>query len=744
MTETNLINDLSKKNRYDVLPWIEKYRPSSFDEIISHKTVIDVLRKTIEDNRLQHLLFHGPPGTGKCLASGTPVIMYDGSVKPVENIKENELLMGDDNTPRRVLSTTSGEDIMYRIIQGKGDDYVVNGEHIISLRLSVPFQEKWLEKENRYKLMWYENHLLKQKSFTVQIEDKRNNINNFPAKEDAYTALKNYKQYLIDNNIANKKGDICDIEIKDYIARSTDWKHAYKGFKCERITCWPKRDVKWDPYMLGYWLGDGTSESSRITSQDSTVLKYFGTEVSKSGLSLTYESKYDYNISTNIQRNKKGSNPFRNALKFYNLLNNKHVPIDYKVNDTETRLQLLAGFLDADGHLSESNNFEFYQKSKVLFDDIVFVARSLGLMVSVGKSKIIDNVEYYKANIYGKGIEDIPVKIPRKVADEYQHYKDALVYEINVKKLSRGKYYGFEIDGNKRFLLGDFTVTHNTSMIMACAKELYGDKMDLMMLNINASEERGIEVVRGRIQQFVNAKIIHSEKSKSIFKLVILDEADAMTADAQAMLRKVIENYSYCTRFCLICNYIKKITPALQSRCACYRFPPLKPEDIKKKILSVAKLENVNITEKGIDTIIKRSKGDMRRVLNILQSTSMSYDIITDVVVNRCIGYPNADDIRIILDSLVNDNFETSYKTISEIKIKNSYSLQDIVTEISYELIAFSENPKTNKYKKLDPFRVISILKTLSQIEYNLTTCVTESLQLSALVGAFKISNSNY
>jgi replication factor C subunit 3/5 len=276
---------------------------------------------------------------------------------------------------------------------------------------------------------------------------------------------------------------------------------------------------------------------------------------------------------------------------------------------------------------------------------------------------------------------------------------------------------------------------------MACAKELYGNKMDLMMLNINASEERGIEVVRNRIQQFVNAKVIHSEDNKSIYKLVILDEADAMTSDAQAMLRKVIENYSYCTRFCLICNYIKKITPALQSRCACYRFPPLKPEDINKKISFVAKLENIKITESGINAIIKRSKGDMRKVLNILQSTSMSYDVIDDTIVNRCIGYPNCADIKTIMTSLVSDNFEISYKLISEIKTKHSYSLQDIITEIASELISIPENPKNNIYKNLHPYRIITILKTLSQIEYNLSTCVTESLQLSALVGAFKLSS---
>ncbi|AYV81755.1 MAG: replication factor C small subunit, partial [Harvfovirus sp.] len=352
----------------------------------------------------------------------------------------------------------------------------------------------------------------------------------------------------------------------------------------------------------------------------------------------------------------------------------------------------------------------FSHRSKRVFNDAVFVARSLGWRVDVVGE---NNAIMYKT--IGK----------RQVN---------LTYDIRVELLEENDYAGFELDGNGRFLLGDFTVTHNTSMVMACARKLYGDKMDLMMLNINASEERGIEVVRNRIQQFVNAKIIHSENNRSVFKLVILDEADAMTSDAQAMLRKVIEKYSYCTRFCLICNYIKKISPALQSRCVCYRFPPLKAEDIKGKVLKIAAMENVDITSKGIDTIIKRSKGDMRKVLNILQSTSMSYDKITELAVNKCIGYPTADDIDKIFNSLLEDIFEDSYKLILDIKNKNSYSLQDIVTEVSEVLINMVALPK----KSVGILRITTILVSLGEIEYNLTTCVTESLQLSALVGIFK------
>lgn len=633
------MTDLSKKNRYDVLPWIEKYRPSSLDGIISHQTVVQVLRKTIADQRLQHLLFHGSSGTGKCLAPETPVIMYDGSIREAQHVKAGDLLMGDDNTPRTVINTTTGRDTMYRIVQENGDDYIVNSEHILSLKLSPPFIQRWDDAEKRYRLIWFEDFVPKEKSFTVPDEN--------PTREKALEALETYKGLI--ESVANKRGDICDVSVKDYLRKSPEWRSSFKGFKSGRITCWTRKAVPIDPYVFGHQLGL-----------------------------------------------------------------HKCIPDDYKINDEETRLQLLAGFVDAGDHnrFAMDNCFEFCEKSKTLFNDIVFIARSLGYEVSV--AKVVDEAEQQRAIVYGPCLS-----------------KDPPPYEIQVEEVGTGKYNGFEIDGNRRFLLGDFTVTHNTSTIVACARELYGDKMDLMTLNINASEERGIEVVRNRIQQFVNGKVIHGENDKCIFKLVILDEADAMTADAQAMLRKVIEKYSHCTRFCLICNYIKKITPALQSRCACYRFPPLKAEDIRKKILEVSIAENVNITEDGIICIIKRSKGDMRKVLNILQSANMTYDRITELSVNKCIGYPNSADVERIWKSLLSDDFETAYNTILGIKVQNSYSLVDIVSEISTDII--------HNNRLADPARSVGILRHLSQIEYNLTSCTAESIQLSALVGIFKL-----
>ena len=295
--------------------------------------------------------------------------------------------------------------------------------------------------------------------------------------------------------------------------------------------------------------------------------------------------------------------------------------------------------------------------------------------------------------------------------------------------------------------------TGKTSLIMACAKLLYDDKIDLMTLIINASEERGIEVVRNSIQQFVNTKIIHSKNGKSVYKLIILDEADAMTSDAQAMLRKVIEKYSYNTRFCLICNYIKKISQALQSRCASYRFAPLNKQDIKLKLLEIIQKEKISISDNGVNTIIKRSNGDMRKIINILQSTSMSVLAnketnlpiqITSVHVNKCLGIPKQTDITTIFKTLMLDDFETAYNTIISIKKLNMYALADIITEISDILISYCNNTDSIKANmnvlnnnNYDKYNVIKVIAKLGIIEYNLSTNTNDLLHTSALIAAF-------
>jgi len=314
------------------------------------------------------LLNHGL-GTGKCHAKGTPIMLSDGSIELVENIKEGDFLMGDDSTPRKVLSIARGKDKMYDIIPVKGDKYRVNQEHILCLK-NCEFLET---------------------------------------------------------------GDnVLEIAVKDYLKLPDSKKELLKGYKVP--VDFPEKELPFDPYIIGYWLGT------------KPLLHYFVKSMTIINEKLFF------------------------ILKSLNLVNNKHIPMIYKCNSRENRLQLLAGLLDNDGELNKEKNFftlKFINNER-LMDDVIYLARSLGF--ASYKQQI--NIDEYYVSISGTGLEQIPTQIPRKRAIPRKQIKDALVTGISVEYVNEDDYYGFTLDGNCRYLMGDFSVTHNTCSAIGICEEM--------------------------------------------------------------------------------------------------------------------------------------------------------------------------------------------------------------------------------------------------------------------------------
>ncbi|ORX43393.1 DNA replication factor [Piromyces finnis] len=268
--------------------------------------------------------------------------------------------------------------------------------------------------------------------------------------------------------------------------------------------------------------------------------------------------------------------------------------------------------------------------------------------------------------------------------------------------------------------------TGKTTAILAIARKLYKERYKSMILELNASDDRGIDVVRDQIKSFASTRTIFS----SGMKLIILDEADAMTNPAQASLRRIIEKYTKNVRFCIICNYVSKIIPALQSRCTRFRFSPLKTEQIEKRLNYIIECENVNITEKGKTALMKLANGDMRKTLNILQSTVAAFDTITEESIYTCVGHPHKEDINTIIESMMSEDYSVSYKKIMSIIKEKGYALQDILSEVS----------KLSSQLDLPPEARIYLTESLAEIEYNISIGCTEQLQLGCLISTFKMT----
>ena len=274
--------------------------------------------------------------------------------------------------------------------------------------------------------------------------------------------------------------------------------------------------------------------------------------------------------------------------------------------------------------------------------------------------------------------------------------------------------------------------TGKTTTILACAKKIYGSSFNSMILELNGSDDRGINVVRDQIKNFsstdsmINSLLVSDFNIDTNVKLVILDEVDAMTYDAQFALRRVVEQYTNSTRFCLICNYLTKIIPALQSRCQMFRFAPIKYDEHFKKINNIILIEKINIEIKAIEKIIELSEGDMRKSLNLLQSLYMinNSNLITLESVYRSIGYPTETEREDIILSLNNQKLNNIYKILRRLQLDNNFSNQDIIREIS---TYYSRKKIKNKLKLLNLF------DELAKIEVNIANNANNNIQLLAI-----------
>ena len=374
-------------------------------------------------------------------AVDTCVLMYDGSCKRVQDVIVGDVLMGDDSTPRHVqIINVSCEDI-YEIQPIKGEPLYVSMMHILKLKLSC---------------MGIESLKTKQPSYSTRTLDKQNmklKIDHFKTHGDAQLFLSSLSE----------EASIIHISVADYIEKSSKFKSNLKVFR-KPVVFQPSPPL-FDPYIIGVWLGDGSQRDTVITNQEATILHYINKEIKHYNLLLNYKSQYDYRISYNGLTSKKGQNQFLNALREYNLINNKHIPYYLLCNSREVRMEILAGLLDTDGSL-DSNCYEITQENEALMDDIIYLVRSLGFAAykKIKKGSYIKKDgqkfigTYYRCIISGNGIEHVPVKVNRKKAAPRQQKKDVLVSGFKISKHGYGKCYTFIIDGNQRHLLSNFVV----------------------------------------------------------------------------------------------------------------------------------------------------------------------------------------------------------------------------------------------------------------------------------------------
>lgn len=424
------IDDSNFKDLQFLLHHIKKYHCSNNDKHFDFlmQFLANIIQRPQSIPQIILIFYSHSHG---CHAKDTPILMYDGSIKKVQDVKVGDVLMGDDSTPRNVRILARGRQKMCKIIPNKGEESICNLHHFLCLKYCPSANTK-------NKTISYLNDNLK------MVNKKFENITEF-----------NIFKQKIKNKVYEVRVDKY-LELKEYIR---------KRFYIYRNEVKFEEKNVFDPYLIGLWLGDGTSANTEITNQDSEIIKYLKENLGKHNLYLQYQKSREYGYRINSVKYSKYGNKMLDVLRKHNLLNNKHIPYDYKCNSRENQLKLLAGLIDTDGHFNKNGkSYEIVQKNEKLIDDIIYLSRSLGFS-AYKKIKVINKVNYYRVHINGNKINEIPVLIKRKqISKELirKINKDNLSIGFKIELLKEDNYYGFNLDGNHRFIQGDFVVTRNT------------------------------------------------------------------------------------------------------------------------------------------------------------------------------------------------------------------------------------------------------------------------------------------
>jgi replication factor C small subunit len=273
--------------------------------------------------------------------------------------------------------------------------------------------------------------------------------------------------------------------------------------------------------------------------------------------------------------------------------------------------------------------------------------------------------------------------------------------------------------------------TGKTTAALALVHDLYGDNYIQYFLELNASDERGIDIIRNKVKEFARTMV----PGNVPFKVILLDEADNMTADAQQALRRTMELYTETTRFILACNYLSKIIDPIQSRTALFRFYPLKKDDIVERLEYISKQEKVEFETKALETIYDVTMGDMRKSINILQAAS-AYGKVTVESVYKVLGFAQPKEVRDMLNLALKGKFMDAREKLRSLLVTYGLSGEDIVKQMHRELTS-------NELQISEELRVL-LMDYIGEIEFRIIEGADDEIQLSGLLAKIAIYGNKY
>jgi replication factor C small subunit len=268
--------------------------------------------------------------------------------------------------------------------------------------------------------------------------------------------------------------------------------------------------------------------------------------------------------------------------------------------------------------------------------------------------------------------------------------------------------------------------TGKSTLALIVVKELFKENWKENFLELNASDERGINIVREKVKNFARTKSLGNVN----FKIIFLDEADALTPEAQQALRRTMENYSATCRFILSCNYSSKIIDPIQSRCAIFRLKLLEKKDIEKVVQKIAEKENLTVNSDSLEILYEGSEGDCRRAINILQATASISPLITANLISTIISNAKPKDIKVVLDYALSGDFQKSKEKLLDVMLKESISGQDVIKAIQKEIWNLPVEPEIK----------VRLIEKTGETEFRITEGSDPFIQLQSLLASFVLA----
>ncbi len=755
--------------------WIEKYRPRTLDEIVGQESITDRLQSYVERNDLPHMLFSGRAGIGKCTTGETPVLTGTG-LRRMDSIVGEGDGFGEPAADLSVVTLTDSGEFEYtkpshtytktaertvEVTTTDGASLTVTPEH--RLLTQTPSGPSWHKAAD----LSAGDRIYRPRSAPLPPVDTRLNWMGRMVGDDTLVQVDRTlacRLDLTDGCVTSSPSTdmvTCSLATLRSVDLPTHRLRDHIGGVGLRSAQNSTISPQWHltPELAGFLgrvIAVGTIEADRLILPDdsvgatavSTARSLFDVTPTADSSSAeihfveptlirfleacfdVLDSDGEVIASTVLSADKPARRAFIDAIR--GATGSETTDQDVLTLPDEQSTTLLSYLCTAEGirtrRIDQDSDCPPHLALEPDSTGAVTEEGTVSIAGTVGAGGIPAGTALRGAPGAGALATRTAGSIPASGANRLAA-DSVLLDTVESTRMQEGqrRVYDLTVPASHNYIAGSIpTVMHNTTAAQAVARELYGEDWAENFLELNASDERGIDVVRDRIKSFARTSFGGHD-----YRIIFLDEADALTSDAQSALRRTMEQFSNNVRFILSCNYSSQIIDPIQSRCAVFRFSPLPDEAIETQLRRIADAEDIELEADGIEALIYAADGDMRKAINGLQAAAVTGGVVDESAVYEVTSTARPEEIREMVELALEGDFTAARSRLDRLVTEEGIAGGDILDQLHRTVWEFD----------LDDERAVRLLDRIGETEYRITQGATERIQLEALLASLALED---